>query len=190
MHQEADAKQIAIKFLEQYHDNVLTKEIMLEENTYVITLVTGIVEKKLVQVKVDANTARVVGLSYPIDFAKITDNILGINNQIRYVLIVNAKGSQLYSKMAQGKTNLIKNEDQVTNLSSDLHILKQLLKMFDESLGKTTFIHFQREKIHILIFYKGDLIVCVSCERSLSDNQIVDISNNIRILLEKRTSLY
>lgn len=183
---EVDAKQVATKFLEQYHSNVLPKEITLEDNTYSITLVTGVIEKKTVQVKVDANTARIVGVNYPVDFARIVDDLLELNSQIRYALVVNSKGFQIYSKMAHGKTNLIKNEDQISNLSSDLHVLRQLLRMFDESLGKTTFTYFQREKIHIMIFHVSDLIICVSCERSLSDSQIMDISNNIRILLEKK----
>ncbi len=183
---EVDAKHVAVKFLEQYHNNVLPKEIVMNENSYLITLVTGVLEKKTVQVKVDTTTGLIVGVNYPVDFAKIVDNILEINNQIRYVLVVNSKGYNIHSKMSQNKTCLIKSEDQLTNLSSDLHILKQLLKVFDESLGKTTFIHFQREKIHILIFYVGDLIVCASCERSLSEQQIIDISNKIRLLLEKK----
>lgn len=182
---ELDAKQIAVKFLEQYHNNVLPREIAFEKDTYLITLATGLVEKKTVQVKIDANTALIVGVNYPIDFAKIVDGIFETSNQIRYALIVNSKGSHVYSRMANGKTHLVRNEEQITNLSSDLHILRQLLRMFDESLGSTTFTYFEREKIHVLIFYINDFMVCVSCERSLSHHQIIDIAGNIRKTLEK-----
>jgi hypothetical protein len=181
---EIDAKQIAAKFLEQYHNNVIPKEITVENGIYLVTLVTGVVDKKTVQVKVDASTAHIVGISHPIDFTKIVDAIFEVDSEIRYVLIINSKGTYVHSKMATGKTNLVENEDQISNLSSDLYILRQLLKMFDKSFGKTTYIHFERERIHILIFYIKNLILCVSCERSLDGYQIMDVSNKIRLTIE------
>ena len=187
---ESLVKQIATRFLEQYHDNVLTKDVTLENNTYLITLVTGMVEKKTVQVKIDAKSTHIIGVSYPVNFEKIADLVLKIANEIRYVLIVSSRGKPFYGKMAHGKTILIKSEEQITNLPTDLHILGQLLKIFDESLGKTSFIHFEREKIHILVFYIRDLAFCVTCERSLGAHEIADISNKIRLVIEKNTDTY
>jgi len=181
---ETKAMEIATKFLEQYHSNVLPKNVILEDNTYMVTLVTGLVEKKTVQVRIDATAAHIVGFTYPVDFEKIIDNVLELGNEIRYVLVVDSKGRYIHSKMSSGKTILVKKEDQITNLSTDLHVLRQLLRIFDESLGKTTFAHFEREKIHILIFYIRDLIFCVTCERSLEDQKIIDISKKIRITIE------
>src|SRR5690348_9714209 len=175
--------EIATKFLEQYHSNVLPKNVILEDNTYMVTLVTGLVEKKTVQVRVDATAAHIVGFTYPVDFEKIINNVLELGNEIRYVLVVDSKGRYIHSKMSSGKTILVKKEDQITNLSTDLHVLRHLLRIFDESLGKTTFAHFEREKIHILIFYIRDLIFCVTCERSLEDQKIIDISKKIRITI-------
>ena len=181
---ETKAKDIATKFLEQYHNNVSPKDVVLENNTYMVTLVTGLVSKKTVQVRVDANASHIIGLSYPVDFEKIVNAVLELGNEIRYALVVDSKGRYLHSKMFSGKTILVKKEDQITNLSTDLHILRQLLRIFDESLGKTTFAHFEREKIHILIFYIRDLIFCITCERSLEDQKLIDISKKIRATIE------
>ena len=87
--------------------------------------------------------------------------------------------------MAPGKTILVKNENQITNLSTDLHILRQLLKMFDQSLGRTTFVHFERERMHILIFYIRDLIFCITCERSLEALRRVELSDIISDTIRK-----
>ena len=182
---EVKAGYVATKFLEQYHNNVSIKNIMLENNAYVISLVTGLTEKKTINVKVDAKGSHIIGFSYPVDFGKIVDTILGLGNEIRYVLVVDSKGNTLHGKMAPGKTILVKSEDQITNLSTDLHILRQLLRMFDQSLGRTTFAHFEREKMNILLFYIRDLIFCITCERSLEALRLVELSNMMDTTIRK-----
>ena len=54
------AKAIATKFLEQYHSNVQLKEIVLDGDVYLVTLETGLLEKKIIQVKVNAKTAQII----------------------------------------------------------------------------------------------------------------------------------
>lgn len=56
----AQATAIATKFLEQYHSNVQLKEIVLDGDVYLVTLETGLLEKKIMQVKVDAKTAKII----------------------------------------------------------------------------------------------------------------------------------
>lgn len=184
------AKTIATKFLEQYHGNVQSKEITLDDNVYLVTLETGLLERKTMQVRVDAKTGQILGFTYLADFEKITNSILDTGVEIRYVLVVDSKGRLVHNKMAKGKTILIKNEDQISNLSVDLQMLRQLLRIFDESLGKTTFVHFEREKIHILIFYIRDLVFCITCERSLEAHKLVDVSNKIRTAIETHIGMY
>ena len=182
------AQIIATKFLEQYHSNVQSKNITLDDNVYLVTLETGLLEKKMIQVKVDAKTSQIIGVDYLADFEKISRSILDMDVEIRFVFVIDSKGRLVHSKMARGKTILIKNEDQISNLSVDLQILRQLLRIFDESLGKTTFVHFEREKIHIMIFYIRDLVFCVTCERSLEPHNLVDISNKVRSTIETHIS--
>ncbi len=182
---EVKARDVATKFLEQYHNNVSIKDIMLENDVYIVTLVTGLTEKKTIHVRVAAKDLHIIGFSYPVDFGKIVDTILELGNEIRYVLVIDSKGNALHGKMAPGKTILVKKEDQVTNLPTDLHILRQLFKMFDESLGRTTFVHFERERMHILMFYVRDLIFCITCERSLESLRLVELSNIIGATIRK-----
>ena len=182
---EIKAGHVATKFLEQYHSNVSIKSIMLENNAYVVSLVTGLTEKKTIHVRVGTKDSHIIGFSYPFDFGKIVDVILGLGNEIRYVLVVDSKGNTLHGKMTPSKTILVKNEDQVANLSTDLHILRQLLRVFDQSLGRTTFVHFERERIHILIFYIRDLIFCITCERSLEALRLIELSKTIGDTIKK-----
>jgi hypothetical protein len=88
------------------------------------------------------------------------------------VFVVDSKGKLVHSKMTREKTILIKNEDQISNLSVDLHILQQL-RIFDESFGKTTFVHFERDEIHMLLFYVRDMVFCITCEQSLEAHRLL-----------------
>ena len=59
----AQATVIATKFLEQYHSNVQLKEIVLDGDVYLVTLETGLLEKKTMQVKVDAKTSKIIKIN-------------------------------------------------------------------------------------------------------------------------------
>ena len=58
------AKSIATKFLEQYHSNVQPKDVTLDRDVYLVTLETGLLEKKTMQVKVDAKTSQIIEVGY------------------------------------------------------------------------------------------------------------------------------
>ena len=92
---EVKAGYVATKFLEQYHNNVSIKNIMLENDAYVVSLVTGLTEKKTINVRISAKDSHIIGFSYPVDFGKIVDTILGLGNEIRYVLAIDSKGNTL-----------------------------------------------------------------------------------------------
>lgn len=67
------ATAIATKFLEQYHSNVQLKEIVLDRGVYFVTLETGLLEKKIMQVKVDVKTTQIIKVGHLEDFEKITN---------------------------------------------------------------------------------------------------------------------
>ena len=71
------AKAIANKFLEQYHSNVQLKEIVaLDCGVYLVTLETGLLEKNIMQIKVDAKTTQIIEVGYLDNCEKITNSIL------------------------------------------------------------------------------------------------------------------
>ena len=70
-------------------------------------------------------------------------------------------------------------------LSADLSVMKLMQALFDESLGRVTFMHTVRDKLHQLVYYIDDLIVYVSCERNIANQKIMQISNAIEAIIIK-----
>ncbi len=115
--------------------------------------------------------------------SKIVDEIISVSDKSRYVLVVDDKGNPIHSRMVS-KSFLLK-ENQATALATDMHVLGQLLKLYDDTIGKNTFTHLIREKVHALIFYVENWIFLVSCDRNLDRHQIADISENIESIIKK-----
>lgn len=119
-----------------------------------------------------------------VDFEKISDEILAIDEVMRYVGITDLKGSIVYSKMKKGKTSL-KNQEQERKFATDLSTIKRMQGIFDESLGKITLIHMIREKLHQLIYYVNGLMVYVTCERNVDDHHLLQIEKKIKSIIQK-----
>ena len=119
-----------------------------------------------------------------VDFEKMSDEILAIDEVMRYVGFTDLKGSIVYNKMKEGKTSL-KNQEQERKFSTDLSTIKKMQGIFDESLGKVTLIHMIREKIHQLIYYVNGLMVYVTCERNVDDLHLLQIEKNIKSIIQK-----
>ena len=119
-----------------------------------------------------------------VDFEKMSDEILAIDEVMRYVGFTDLKGSIVYNKMKEGKTSL-KNQEQERKFSTDLSTIKKMQGTFDESLGKVTLIHMIREKIHQLIYYVNGLMVYVTCERNVDDLHLLQIEKNIKSIIQK-----
>ena len=119
-----------------------------------------------------------------VDFEKMSDEILAIDEVMRYVGFTDLKGSIVYNKMKKGKTSL-KNQEQERKFSTDLSTIKKMQGIFDESLGKVTLIHMIREKIHQLIYYVNGLMVYVTCERNIDDIHLLQIEKNIKSIIQK-----
>ena len=114
---------------------------------------------------------------------KIISEIVSINNAIRFVLIVDDKGTPIDSKVVT-KSFLIK-ESHSMPLAADMLVLKRLLALYDEIIGENTYAHLIRKHVHVLIFYVKGLIFLVSCERNTSRREIADISEKIEFIIEK-----
>lgn len=64
-----------------------------------------------------------------VDFEKMSDEILAIDEVMRYVGFTDLKGSIVYNKMKKGKTSL-KNQEQERKFSTDLSTIKKMQEMF------------------------------------------------------------
>ena len=117
-------------------------------------------------------------------FKKVADKILAVDDAIRYVGVIGEKGNILHGEIKEGKKILLSQKEQEV-LSADLSVMKLMQGLFDDSLGRVTFMHTVRDKIHQVVYYIDDMMVCVSCERNIDGHKIVEISNKIEPIIIK-----
>jgi len=116
------------------------------------------------------------------DFTKISFEILAIDDSMRYVEVIGENGELLLNRMKPGKYS-IKAQRKEELLSLDLYNTKQIEKKFNKTLGKITFTHVSRTKVHQLVWYHDDLIVYCTCEGDVDNNKIIEISHKIEVIL-------
>ncbi len=117
-------------------------------------------------------------------FDKITDQILSLGNEMRYVRIIDNKGQFVTDKIKKGKT-LLQNNEGLGKFSSDLPIMKKMQQLFDEALGRTIFMHIVREKVHQFVYYADNLIFYVTCEPHTEDPRLTEISNVVSSIIQQ-----
>lgn len=117
-------------------------------------------------------------------FKKVADKILAVDDAIRYVGVIGEKGNILHGEIKEGKKILLSQKEQEV-LSADLSVMKLMQGLFDDSLGRVTFTHTVRDKIHQVVYYIDDMMVYVSCERNIDGHKIVEISNKIEPIIIK-----
>lgn len=118
------------------------------------------------------------------DFKKIADEIIAVDDAMRYVGIIGEKGKIYHGQMKEGKKLLTTQKEQEV-LSADLSVMKLMQGLYDESLGTVTFTHTVRDKLHQLVFYIDNMIVYVSCERNIDNHKIAEIVNKIEPIIIK-----
>ncbi|MBI3639156.1 MAG: hypothetical protein HY223_02465 [Thaumarchaeota archaeon] len=118
-----------------------------------------------------------------LDFKKIIDEMTSVSDKVRFILVIGENGKVVSNKIMT-KSFLVK-ENQAIMMATDMHVLKQLLKLYDEIIGKNTFAHLIREKVHVLIFYVKDWIFLISCDRNMSRREIADMSDRLESIIDK-----
>jgi len=117
-----------------------------------------------------------------LQFEKITDEILTIEGSIHYVRFIDENGKLIYDKVKKGKT-LLQDQKDLGEFSSELHIMRQMQQLFDESLGIARFMHVIRDNVHQFVYYVDSMIIYVTCERNTDPYNIMEIVNKISSIL-------
>ena len=115
-------------------------------------------------------------------YKKIADEILTVDDAVSHVGIIAERGSILHTAIREGRKNLLSQKEQEV-LAADLSVMKLMQGLFDDSLGRVTFMHTVRDKVHQLVYYIDDKMVYVSCERNIDSRQIMEISNKIESII-------
>ncbi|HJT10919.1 MAG TPA: hypothetical protein VJ771_09090 [Candidatus Nitrosotalea sp.] len=183
----ARASEIATKFFEQYHSDITIRNTILHGTTWTVNVSVGLVNKRNKQVKIDATTGTILGY-LTVDYEKITDEILSIDDTMRYVMITDEKGSMLFNKTKTGKTIMFKSSDQINMISSELRTLRELLKFHDDDLGPAHSVQLARKKVNILIYFMPELTMCISYEPNVSDSKALEILQKTKTIIKQTVS--
>jgi len=117
------------------------------------------------------------------NFEKLLDDIVKINDSIRFILVADEEGKISHTKIST--TTFLLSDKQASLLGVDMQVLRRLLNLYDEIIGKNTFVHLIREKVHVLIYYVDKWIILVSCDRKIDRHVLTDISTTIESLINE-----
>jgi len=109
---------------------------------------------------------------------KLVNTILELNHSFRCVGFIDNVDNTMFSKMNEGKTNLITNTEE-EKFVVDLQTIKKIQDGFVDKLGVVSFSHVMRKKMQQLIYNIDDIIIYVTCESNVDHNTIVEISKLI-----------
>ena len=116
------------------------------------------------------------------NFEKL-DEILAVDEVVRYVSIVDLKGNTIASKIKKNAMNVSKDEER--KYTMDLCITKQMLDIFNGPFGRTISMQIIREKTYQLIYYHDSLIIYVTCDPSVDRKKIPEVSGKIEQLVRE-----
>ncbi len=116
---------------------------------------------------------------------KKIDEILALDDMVRYVGIIDLQGNIITSKIKNSREITYDNNE---FFWADLCIVKKILDVADDSFGKTVSIQTIREKLCQLIYYCDNMIVYVTCNPDVNDKKMLEISNRTGQLVKELVS--
>lgn len=112
------------------------------------------------------------------------DEVLELDDAIRYAGIFDTKEHTLLSKMKKNKISL-KNQKEEEDFVIELQKLKRGQDTFDDILGKISFLQIKREKLTYLVFFAENLTIYFSCEPTLDNQKISKIIDKAEVFLKE-----
>jgi len=121
------------------------------------------------------------------DYKEIYEYILGLDDKIRFVGIINDLGRLVYGGMRPGVVSL-ESETESIKIYMEFALISKLHTDFDSKLGEVLYSLTVRKKIKMLSFPVSDHIIRLSLEKNADHEKIV--KNIISFLKEIDPSRY
>lgn len=118
------------------------------------------------------------------NFKKIVDEIIGVHDAIRYVVVVSDRGKMLYNQVKEGKKPYT-SEKETEVLSSDLSVIQTMHALYDNSLGRISCMLMIRERLYQLVYYVDNLIFYVTCDRVIDSIKATEVKNKVESIIKK-----
>jgi len=115
---------------------------------------------------------------------KVAEEIIDLHTKMRFVGIIDLKGSIVEGIMKKGKTSLESQKE-------DEHFCRQVAERrkmrteFDKNLGKVRYVHVERENVTQLVVYTKKNTILVTIEPELDIKKKIQIVNSIKKIASK-----
>ena len=107
--------------------------------------------------------------------------MIGLDDRMRFVAVIDNKGNIREAIMKSGKTNL-KSQKEEEHFCKQVAQRRQMRKEFDSSLGKVRYVHVEREKVTQMVIYTPRNIVYFTMEPEMPIEQKVMLVTKIKTL--------
>jgi len=108
-----------------------------------------------------------------LDYKSIYDYIIGLDQDIRFVGLIDDMGRLVYGGMRPGKISL-ESETESVKIYMEFALISKLHTDFDSKLGEVVYSLTVREKIKMLSFPISGHIIRLSLEREADHEKIVN----------------
>ncbi len=115
------------------------------------------------------------------ELIKIVEKILSLDEQMRFVAIIDLKGKIVEGIMKEGKTSL-ESQKQEELFCKQVADRRKMRHEFDNELGKVRYVNVEREKVTQIVVYSKKNTIFVTMEPEITLQKKTDIINNIKKL--------
>lgn len=123
--------------------------------------------------------------NHKIDLIPIVEDILSIDQGMRFAAIIDLKGNISESIMKEGKTSL-KSQKEEEHFCKQVALRRKIRNEFNKSLGKVDYVHIEREKVTQIVVYPKRKTVYVTIEPNMD---IIKKLKIVKLIKEKTAQL-
>jgi len=109
----------------------------------------------------------------------VAENILGLNNAMRFASILDLKGNIIEGIMKDRKTSL-ESQKQQEKFCKDAAKARKMREAYDKKLGKVRYVHTERENVTQITVYIKKYTIFITMEPELSVNKKLQIITKIK----------
>jgi len=109
----------------------------------------------------------------------VSENILALNNAMRFASILDLKGNIIEGIMKDRKTSL-ESQKQQEKFCKDAAKARKMREAYDKKLGKVRYVHTERENVTQITVYIKKYTIFITMEPELSVNKKLQIITKIK----------
>lgn len=120
------------------------------------------------------------------DFAKLCEKVLALNDDIRYAAVIDDMGVVLAGGMRKGIYSITDQSNDDLYLAQTA-LRKSMRHKFDTSMGRARFAYAEREKISILTFFMNGHTLVVTLEPNVESHTAMDVAEDTLEMLDNKS---